>query len=60
MYNNQLELVEQLEEEGKVIVIRPEKPIKVDRIERNAEKMQALYEEGLKIGREFCKQLNNN
>ncbi len=60
VYNNQLELVEQLEEEGKVIVIRPEKPIKVDRIERNAEKMQALYEEGLKIGREFCKQLNNN
>ncbi|TGX83578.1 patatin family protein [Palleniella muris] len=57
VYNNQLEMVEKLEEEGKIIVIRPERPIKVDRIERNATKMQSLYDEGLQIGREFCKQL---
>lgn len=58
VYNKQLKLVERLEEEGKIVVIRPERPIKVDRIERNAEKMQSLYEEGLQIGRDFCKQQN--
>ena len=55
VYNKQLEMVEQLEREGSIVVIRPEKPIVVDRIERNSDKLQALYEEGLSIGREFCK-----
>ena len=45
-YNKQLELVERLEEEGKVIVIRPLTPLKVDRLEKNSERLTALYEEG--------------
>lgn len=45
-YNEQLELVERLEEEGKIIVIRPEKPVVVDRIERNIQKLEDLYHEG--------------
>ena len=32
-YNRQLELVEQLEREGKIVCIRPERPLEVDRIE---------------------------
>lgn len=44
--NDQLELVERLEEEGKIIVIRPEKPVVVDRIERNIQKLEDLYHEG--------------
>lgn len=55
VYNKQLETVERLEREGKVLVIRPEKPVEVDRIERNPAKLHALYDEGLRIGREFCK-----
>lgn len=45
-YNEQIALVEQLEDEGKITVIRPERPIEVDRMERNIGKLTALYEEG--------------
>ena len=45
-YNEQLELVEQLEKEGKILVIRPVKPITVDRIEKDANKLENLYKEG--------------
>ena len=45
-YNQQLELIEQLEEEGKVIVIRPINPIEVGRLEKDSAKLTALYEEG--------------
>ena len=46
LYNAQLELVERLESEGKVIVIRPEKPIVVDRMETSTQKLTDLYLEG--------------
>ncbi|TWV14827.1 patatin family protein [Bacteroidaceae bacterium HV4-6-C5C] len=46
IYNEQLELVEQMEDEGLITVIRPEKPVIVDRIERNIDKLTDLYEEG--------------
>ncbi|MDE5987146.1 MAG: patatin family protein [Prevotella sp.] len=60
LYNRQLELVEQMEKDGKIMVIRPDNPINVDRIERNADKLQALYDEGKLIGHRFCTQLNKN
>lgn len=46
LYNEQLDLVEQLEEKGEVVVIRPERPLEVDRIEKNVKKLTDLYEEG--------------
>lgn len=46
VYNRQIELVERLEEEGKLTVLRPERPIEVDRIERDTRKLLALYNEG--------------
>ena len=46
VYNEQLELVEQLEDAGEITVIRPQKPIVVDRIERDISKLTDLYEEG--------------
>lgn len=46
IYNRQIEEVERLEEEGKIIVIRPEKPIKVGRMERDTHKLLDLYNEG--------------
>ena len=45
-YNRQLELVEQLEDEGRIIAIRPEKPVVVDRIEKDVRKLTDLYDEG--------------
>lgn len=46
MYNKQIELVEKLEDEGRLIVIRPERRVEVDRMERDTKKMLALYQEG--------------
>lgn len=46
LYNNQLEMVERMEDEGRVLVIRPEKPIQVDRMERDVLKLTDLYNEG--------------
>ena len=46
VYNEQLEMVERLEDEGKIKVIRPLKPIVVDRMETNVSKLTGLYEEG--------------
>ena len=46
VYNRQIALVEELEARGELMVIRPIKPIEVDRMERNTQKLTALYEEG--------------
>ena len=52
-YNEQIALVERLEEEGKVTVLRPEYPIEVDRIERDTHKLLALYNEGYTLAEEL-------
>ena len=46
LYNAQLELVERLEDEGKIVVIRPEQPIVVGRMETNVKKLTDLYNQG--------------
>lgn len=53
-YNAQLEFVERMEDEGRVICIRPERPMEVDRIEKDIAKLERLYEEGFAIGERFC------
>jgi predicted patatin/cPLA2 family phospholipase len=46
LYNEQIALVEELEKQGRLTVIRPEKPISVDRMERDTSKLLDLYNEG--------------
>ena len=46
VYNEQLEMVACMEESGEITVIRPQKPVMVDRIERDIHKLTDLYEEG--------------
>ena len=46
MYNAQMELVETMEREGRVEVLRPVRPVEVKRIERDTDKLLALYQEG--------------
>lgn len=53
-YNAQLEFVERMENEGRVICIRPERPMEVDRIEKDIAKLERLYEEGFALGERFC------
>lgn len=52
-YNKQLEMVEALEKEGRVQVIRPLEPVNVDRIERNVNKLTTFYEEGYRCAEAF-------
>lgn len=47
-YNECLDYIERLERKGTVLVIRPQKKSAVRRIERDQDKMQALYREGLR------------
>ena len=51
MYNEQISMIEAMEERGTIIVIRPQKPIEVDRMERDTNKLLALYEEGYEEAR---------
>lgn len=51
LYNEQLALVEQLEDEGKIFVIRPERPTEVDRLEKDISKLSALYDEGYDLAK---------
>lgn len=46
VYNRTMDLVERFEDEGRIIVIRPSKPVKVGRMEKDTSKLAALYEEG--------------
>jgi predicted patatin/cPLA2 family phospholipase len=46
LYDEQLALVERLEAEGRITVVRPMKPLEVDRITTDPRKLTALYEEG--------------
>ena len=45
MYNRTMELVEKLEAEGRIYVIRPMVPT-VSRLERDYDKLMSLYEHG--------------
>lgn len=49
-YNRTMDLIEHLEEEGKITVIRPLKPIEVDRMEKDTAKLRQLYNEGYELG----------
>ena len=46
-YNNTLDKISKLEENGKIIVIRPSKKINIKRIERNKDKLQEMYDLGI-------------
>ena len=54
-YNAQLDTIDRMEAEGRVLCIRPERPMEVGRIEKDTAKLERLYEEGFCIGEEFCR-----
>lgn len=49
VYNKTMDLIEKLEDEGKITVIRPTRPIDVSRMEKDTAKLAALYQEGYDI-----------
>lgn len=49
VYNQTMNLIEKLEEEGQITVIRPLNPVQVGRMEKDTAKLAAMYDEGYKI-----------
>ena len=56
-YNDQLAMVERMEAEGRIVVIRPQRPVDVGRMERNIVKLRALYGEGYACARKVMSAL---
>lgn len=53
-YNQQLDMIERMEQWGEIVVIRPVLPLEVDRICRDVDKLERLYQEGYDEGERFC------
>lgn len=56
-YNRMQEELDHLEKEGKIFIIRPERPVTVSRLERDYKKLEALYWEGRKTGENYLEKL---
>ena len=50
VYNDSVARLKELEEQGKYFVIRPSRPIEIGRVESDPDKLQAVYELGLRDG----------
>ncbi|MEA4827396.1 patatin-like phospholipase family protein [Clostridium sp. JNZ J1-5] len=46
VYNETLDYIEELEDKNQIFIIRPSKDLKVDRLEKNQDKLKELYELG--------------
>lgn len=57
-YNQTMDLIEKLEAEGRITVIRPIRPIEVGRIEKDTTKLAALYQEGYLIASELLNDIS--
>lgn len=57
VYNRTMELIERLEDDGRIIVIRPVKPVQVGRMEKDTAKLAALYDEGYDVASRFISNL---
>ncbi|CEO34838.1 patatin-like phospholipase family protein [Paraclostridium sordellii] len=58
-YNKSLGLVSTLEAKGDVLVIRPKNPVKVSQVEKNIDKLTALYNEGYNDAKELYSDILN-
>jgi predicted patatin/cPLA2 family phospholipase len=58
-YNRQLALAEQLQSEGRALIIRPNTPLQVDRLSSDPQKLLALHDEGHADGKRALTQLRH-
>ena len=56
-YNNTLEYIENKEKNGEIFVIRPSRPVKVGKLEKNKEKLTELYKSGYRDGKKQYEKL---
>lgn len=64
VYNETLDFIEEKRKEGKVFVIQPKSPVNISRVEKNKDKLKALYNEGYEDAKksyaDLMKFLNEN
>ena len=58
-YNETIDYIKKLEKSGKVFVIRPSKKLNIKVIERNPEKLESIYQLGLKDGNKYISKLKD-
>ncbi|MBQ9156571.1 MAG: patatin family protein [Eubacterium sp.] len=58
-YNETIDFLKEEEAAGRVFIIQPREQVAVGRLEKDREKLTALYEEGLKDGRESMERMIN-
>lgn len=59
LYNKQLEYVEQLEKDGKAVIIRPQIPLEIDRLDIKPDKLLGLHDHGIGCGLEAYNKIIN-
>ena len=57
MYNQTMKRLEYLEKQGHLIVFRPSQIVPISRTEKNPDKLQALYDVGVRDARERMEQV---
>lgn len=57
VYNEILDFIKKLENNGDVFVIRPKKPVNIGRTEKNREKLEALYNDGYNDAKDCYEEL---
>lgn len=60
VYNRTMDLIEKLEDEGRISVIRPVRPVEVSRMEKDTAKLSALYQEGYETASSYLEGLQDN
>ena len=60
VYNRTMDLIERLEDEDRITVIRPVRPIEVGRMEKDTSKLSALYDEGYEEARKALVQISSS
>lgn len=57
MYNAQLKYVAEMEQQGNVLIIAPEEPLPIKRVDSNPDKMRRVYEMGRSLATELLPQI---
>ena len=57
MYNNTLDFLEEKRKENKVFIIQPKEPVNISRVEKNKDKLKALYDQGYNDAKEKYEEL---
>lgn len=57
LYNASMDFVDELEQKGEVVVIRPRNKIEIDRLSTNIAALEALYDEGYRCASESVKNI---